>query len=178
MPFRTTARRRWALGLTAAAVAGAAILFTGGPDEATGDRPTTVTPSNLAGRRTACLAGDATEAATGSDAGAIWSALQDAARQGDLNAQQFFVPAPTADQALPYLAGLSAQRCDLVVTIGPTFGQALGAASRANPRTRFVAVAAEGQSPPNGTETVSGSSADNAREIHRRVLELSTTESQ
>jgi len=178
MTFHLTARLRRALGLTTALVAagaGIAMLLTSGNDDPAG-RQAAVTPSNIAGRRTACLAGDTTEAAARTDTGAIWSAMQDASHQRQLNVQQLLVPAPTPDQALPYLAGLSAQHCDLVVTIGPAFGQALETAAKANPRTQFVAVTSDGQPTPAGVATVTGSDSDKAAEIHRRALNLPAPE--
>ncbi|MFG2847010.1 hypothetical protein ACGF12_28125 [Kitasatospora sp. NPDC048296] len=89
-----------------------------------------------------------------------------------MNVQQLFAPAATADRALPYLAGLAAQHCDLVVTVGPTFGQALNAAAKANPHTAFVAVTTEGLPAPAGVDTVSGNNTDKAAEIRRRALAL------
>ncbi|MCG6499795.1 hypothetical protein [Kitasatospora sp. A2-31] len=169
-----TPRLRWALGLTAAlVVAGTGVgMWLGSESDDKAGLPAVISPSNIAGRRTACLTGDATEAARHSDTSAIWSALQDASQQNDLNVQQLLVPATTADQALPYLAGLAAQHCDLVVAIGPTFNQALETASKANPHTRFVAVTTDGQPAPGGVATVMGSANEKAAEIRRRALDL------
>ncbi|MGW2255694.1 BMP family ABC transporter substrate-binding protein [Kitasatospora sp. NPDC001660] len=176
MTFHLTPRSRWVLGLTAALVvagSGVVLLLTNENDRAA-DRAAAVTPSNVAGRRTACLTGDATEAAKRTDTSAIWSALQDASRQHRLNVQQLLVPAATTDQALPYLAGLSAQHCDLVVAIGPTFTQALETAAKANPQTQFVAVTTDGQSTPGGVVTVTGSDNEKAAQIQHRALDLPT----
>ncbi|MET8624591.1 hypothetical protein ABZW30_12680 [Kitasatospora sp. NPDC004669] len=177
MTFHLTPRFRWVLGLTAALVVagtGVGMLLASGNDGESA-RPAAVSPSNIAGRRTACLTGDATEAARRTDTNAIWSGLQDASQQGQLNVQQLFVPAATADQALPYLSGLSAQHCDLVVSIGTTFGQALETAAKANPHTRFVAVTTDGQPTPGGVATVTGSDNEKAAEIRRRALDLPTS---
>ncbi|MEU1286997.1 hypothetical protein [Kitasatospora sp. NPDC005856] len=174
MTFPTSPRLRWVLGLASAlAMVCVAALFALGTDDDSDGHPAPITPSNIAGRRTACLTGDVSEAGARSDTGAIWNALQDASRQRQLNAQQLLVPAPTSDQALPYLAGLSAQHCDLVVAVGPAFGQALEAAARANPRTAFIAVTADGESAHAGIDTVSGTDDAKAAEIRRRALALS-----
>ncbi|MER7773147.1 hypothetical protein [Kitasatospora sp. NPDC096140] len=174
MKFHLTHQLRWILGLTAALVlagVGAVALLTSGSDGEAGPSAA-VSPSNISGRRTACLTGEATEAAQRTDTSAIWSGLQDASGPAQLNVQQLFVPAATADQALPYLAGLSAQHCDLVISIGPTFTQALETAAKANPRTRFVAVATDGQPAPDGIATVTGSDNEKTAEIRRRALDL------
>lgn len=56
------------------------------------------------------------------------------------NVQQLIEPATTSAQAQPYLAGLISQRCDLIVTVGPTFAQAIRQLAEASPATRFTAV--------------------------------------
>ncbi|MFD9591984.1 hypothetical protein ACFWA9_04395 [Kitasatospora sp. NPDC059973] len=176
MTFHLASRFRWALGLAAVLVvtgAGIAILLTSGTDGPAAHQ-SAVAPSNIAGRRTACLAGDSSEAAARTDTAAIWSAMQDASQQRQLNVQQLFVPAPTPDQALPYLAGLSAQHCDLVVTVGPAFGQALETATKANPGTQFVAVTTDGQPALAEVSMITGSDSDKAAEIRRRALGLPT----
>ncbi|MFE3875764.1 hypothetical protein ACFXPX_15375 [Kitasatospora sp. NPDC059146] len=177
MTFHLPPRLRWAFGLTAALVVagtGVVMLLANGTDS-TGNRPASVTPSNIAGRRTACLTGDATEAANQTGTNTVWSALQDASRQRPLNVQRLLVSATTTDQALPYLSGLSAQHCDLVVSIGPTFAQALNAAAKASPHTQFVAVAAGGQPAPEGVATVTGSDNEIATEIRGRALNLAAS---
>ncbi|MFF7993430.1 BMP family ABC transporter substrate-binding protein [Kitasatospora xanthocidica] len=174
MTFHPTPRRRWALGLAAALILagiGVGMVLASGTDGKTGPSAA-ISPSNVSGRRTACLTGDTAEVTSRTDASAVWSALQDASRQSQLNVQQLFVPAATTDQALPYLAGLSAQHCDLVVAIGPAFTQALETAAEANPRTRFVAVTTDGQPTPDGVVTVTGSDNEKAAEIRRRALEI------
>ncbi|MER7667419.1 hypothetical protein ABTY61_03005 [Kitasatospora sp. NPDC096128] len=171
-------RLRWTLGLASAlAVVGAAVLlFLLGMDDSGDARPVPVPPSNIAGRRTACLTGDTTEAGGRTDTGAIWAALQDAARQRPLNVQQLFAPATTGEQALPYLAGLSAQHCDLVVAVGPAFGQSLATAAQASPRTTFVAVTTDGQAAPAGVDAVSGDDTRKAAEVHSLALALAASE--
>ncbi|WP_189920251.1 BMP family ABC transporter substrate-binding protein [Kitasatospora xanthocidica] len=177
MTLHLTRRHRWVLGLTAALAVtgvGVGILLANGSDgEAV--PAAAVSPSNISGLRTACLTGDAAEAASRTDTSIIWAALQDAARQRQLNVQQLLVPAATTDQALPYLAGLSAQHCDLVVSIGPAFTQASKAAAADNPRTRFIAVATDGQPAVDGVVTITGSDNEKASEIRRRALDLPAT---
>ncbi|MFJ9612046.1 BMP family ABC transporter substrate-binding protein [Kitasatospora sp. NPDC101176] len=175
MTFHLTPRHRWVFGLAAAlavVVGTGAGMWHASKNDGKVDPPTVISPSNIAGRRTACLTGDATEAARHSETSAIWSALQDASQQNQLNVRQLLVPATTADQALPYLSGLAAQHCDLVIAIGPTFSQALETASKANPQTRFVAVTTDGQPAPGGVVTVTGSDNEKAAEIRRRALDL------
>ncbi|KJS58231.1 hypothetical protein [Streptomyces rubellomurinus] len=173
MMFPTSPHVRWALGLVSAlTVATVVALLTLGTDDTADNRPAPVTPSNIAGRRTACLTGDTTEAGNRTDTSTIWAALQEASQQGQLNVQQLFPAATTADQALPYLAGLAAQHCDLIVAVGPTFGQALNAAAKANPHTSFVAVTVEGQPSPAGVATITGSDTDKAAEVRRQALAL------
>ncbi|MFJ7279397.1 hypothetical protein [Kitasatospora sp. NPDC098663] len=171
MKFPASPHLRWLLVLTSAtAVTAITVLLTLGTDDDGNSHPAPIAPSNIAGRRTACLTGDASEAASRTDTSAIWTALQEASQQHQLNIQQLLVPAPTADQALPYLAGLAAQHCDLVVAVGPAFGQALNAAAKANPHASFVAVTAEGLPAPDGVDAVTGSDTDKAAEIRRRAL--------
>ncbi|MFF9647207.1 type 1 periplasmic-binding domain-containing protein [Kitasatospora aureofaciens] len=174
MKIHLTPRLRWVLGLTAVLVvagAGLAVLLANGHDGGSAG-PAAISPSNIAGRRTACLTGDATEAAKRTDTSPIWAALQDASQHSKLNVQQLLVPAATPDQALPYLSGLSAQHCDLVVSVGPTFTQALESAAKANPRTQFVAVTDDGQPAPSGVATITGSDDQKAAETRRRALDL------
>ncbi|MFE4974309.1 hypothetical protein ACFRAR_19640 [Kitasatospora sp. NPDC056651] len=173
MRLPTNPRLCGALGLAfaLAAAGAAALLYLGTGDDRDG-RPSPITPSNIAGRRTACLTGDTTEASGRSDTNAIWAALQDASHQRPLNVQQLFARASTSEQAVPYLAGLSAQHCDLVIALGPTFGHASTAAATANPRTTFVAIASDGQPAPVGIDSISGNDTDKAAEIHRRALAL------
>ncbi|MFI6156383.1 hypothetical protein ACIBCA_27270 [Kitasatospora sp. NPDC051170] len=173
MTFPVRPRTRWTVGLgSALAVGAAAGLLALGWNDSGNDRPAPITPSNIAGRPTVCLTGETTEADGRTDTNTIWTSLQEASRQSQLNVQRLFVPASTADQALPYLAGLAAQHCALIVAVGPTFAQALDTAAKANPHSAFLAVATDGQPAPAGVGAITGSDTDKAAEVRRRALAL------
>ena len=108
-----------------------------------GDRsaiPPKVVANDVSGRATACLATDTATANKSDQVAKIWSAVQAAGAQSGKNVEQLIKPATDSGQATPYLAGLVSQRCDLIITIGPAFGQAVPTLAKADPAIRFTAV--------------------------------------
>ncbi len=95
--------------------------------------------ADVSGRPTACLASDSapSSAATASH---LWSVMRHAVSGEHVNVQQIQVPIARGGNAEPYLAGLVNQRCDLVVTIGEPFGQAVSELLRTSRRGQFLAV--------------------------------------
>ncbi|MFF7633638.1 hypothetical protein ACFZB9_10870 [Kitasatospora sp. NPDC008050] len=89
----------------------------------------------------------------------IWAAMQSAGTRSGKNVQQVIQPAGSAEQAQPYLAGLISQRCDLIVTVGSAFGQAVPALAKADPAARFVTVDASLTGAPGGVTLLGGDGA-------------------
>ncbi|WP_329579397.1 hypothetical protein OG500_11455 [Kitasatospora sp. NBC_01250] len=132
--------------------------------------PPKVVANDYSGRATACLATDTTTAGKSKDVAKIWAAMQSAGTQGGKNVQQVIQPATTAEQAQPYLAGLVSQRCDLIVTVGPTFGQAIQAIAKAAPAAQFTAVDSSLTAPATSVTLVPMDQA--AARVQQQVLAL------
>jgi basic membrane protein A len=169
MPRLKTTPRRWlALAIVgAAAIAGIALLLRPTMDSGT-QRPPHVTAANVSGRATACLATDSGTAASDDVVAHVWSSMQSSGT--GKNIQQLIQPAANATQAEPYLGGLVNQHCDLIVTIGPAFGQAIATVAKAAPDTRFTAVDSGLTSPPTGVIVLNG--AQGTDQIRQEVATL------
>lgn len=132
-------------------------------------RSQAVVVADVSGRPTACLAAD-TEPATREDVARIWAAMHTGATGTAVNLQELVVPVTTSKQAQPYLAGLLAQHCDLVVTIGPRFGNAVLSKLATAPGTAFAAVDAGGLKSAGRLIAVNSSSAPTLVETNIRTL--------
>ncbi|QKW18533.1 hypothetical protein HUT16_05170 [Kitasatospora sp. NA04385] len=110
------------------------------------DAPAKVVANDYSGRPSVCLAADDSAASAGT-VQHTWTVLQQAGRDSGVNVQQLVVPAGDAAAAAPYLSGLVAQRCTLVVTAGASFDGALPVVAGGAPQVRFIAV-----DPPTGTD--------------------------
>lgn len=104
------------------------------------DHPAAITVADVSGRPTACLAADARSAA-GTAFNQVWAAMHAGQAGREVNVQQLVLPITSAARAQPYLAGLANQHCDLIVTVGPVFGQAITAQLKLYPQIHFTAVA-------------------------------------
>ncbi|MFJ9693974.1 hypothetical protein [Kitasatospora sp. NPDC101183] len=159
MPLRLPSRHRRAL-LAAAVGAAAAAVAVGfalsGDDEPAAPA---VHANDVSKRATACLAADSATASGGELFGQVWSAMQTAGARNDRNVQQLVVPAAGAEQAGPYLSGLVAQRCDLIVTVGAPFGQASSTVAQASPAVRLTAVDSTLGSAPANVTLLAGADA-------------------
>ncbi|SEM75138.1 hypothetical protein [Streptacidiphilus jiangxiensis] len=122
-----------AVAAIAAACLAAVLTFSG--DGA----PPKVLAADLSGRPTACLAADTATTSRDTTTTRTWTAMQHGAQGLKVNIQQLVLPA-TATQAKPYLAGLLAQHCNLVVTVGQPFGAAIAADAHLSPTTHFMTV--------------------------------------
>ena len=67
-----------------------------------------------------------------------WPALQ--AAHGAINAQQVTVPASAVGDQVPYLNGLLALKCRLIVVAGADLHDAATTVAKANPKQQFVTV--------------------------------------
>ncbi|WP_428315876.1 hypothetical protein [Kitasatospora sp. LaBMicrA B282] len=119
--------------------------------------PPKVVAADYSGRATACLASDTATAGASNEVQQVWSAMQHAS--AGKNVQQLIQPVSNADQALPYLGSLISQHCDLIVTIGPAFGQAVPTTAKAVPTARFTAVDSTLTSTPPGVTLLTGAQA-------------------
>ncbi|MGA5821504.1 hypothetical protein ACPC54_26985 [Kitasatospora sp. NPDC094028] len=154
------------LVVAAAATALGYVLFTGDGTP----RATAANANDVSGRATACLAADSTSS-TGSDTvTGIWSAMQSAGAQHSTNVQQMIEPATTAEQAAPHLAGLLAQHCDLIVTVGAPFGQATTRIASAAPSVPIIAVDSTLSASPANVTVLAG--PDAAARITERIGSL------
>lgn len=137
------------LGLAGAAIVGVVAL--GGSDDSpkTAPHAAPIVVQDVSGRPTACLAAD--PAHSGVDA--VWEAMR-TSKPSTVNVQQLIVPVDSAERAAPYLAGMLSQHCDLIVTIGPAFGQAAATQAKDHPGVRFLAADAAGQTPDGVAEQV------------------------
>ena len=164
-------RRRFQLGLALAlvSVAGvAAFLFW--PHGRT--PPPLVAATNYSGRPTACLAADSTDGPGLPLARSVWKAMQEASKGKAVNVQQLTVAAPNHEQAAPYLAGLLAQHCTLIITVSPSFTDALPGIAKASPTTQLTAATTTDHPAPKGVRTVTGSTDEQAAEIGLQVGSL------
>ncbi|WP_031074886.1 hypothetical protein [Streptomyces sp. NRRL WC-3742] len=161
MFLRLPPRRRAliAAALGAAAVAAVVGIVLSGGDDDEGAAPA-VHANDVSKRATACLAADSATASGGDLFGRVWSAMQTAGAQHDRNVQQLVVPAAGAEQAGPYLSGLVAQRCDLIVTVGAPFGRASTGVAQASPAVRLTAVDSTLGSAPTNVTLVTGAEAE------------------
>lgn len=153
MKFPASTRVRVALAATALAAGLAVFLFAYPQNQP--KHPPKVTANDFSGRPTACLATDSATAAKTDAVTKIWAAMQDSAKPNTDNVQQLITPAAEPAQAQSYLAGLINQHCDLIVTIGRPFGQAISPLATASPSTRFIAIDAGLSQPPPDTALVS-----------------------
>lgn len=74
------------------------------------------------------------------DAAMVWKAVQTAKASAPINAQQMTVPTGKRIDPAPYLNGLIALRCELIITNGPGLADAVRAGATAHPGTNFVTV--------------------------------------
>ncbi|RKE05090.1 hypothetical protein [Streptomyces sp. TLI_171] len=129
----------------AAALLGTALavwLWPHGADEASAK----VAANDYSGRPSVCLAAD-DSAASAPLVQQTWAVLQRTSTASQVNAQQLVVPVKDATAAAPYLSGLVAQRCTMIVTAGAAFDGALPAVAKGASQIRFIAV-----DPPSGTD--------------------------
>ncbi|MFI9276045.1 hypothetical protein ACIGXM_35975 [Kitasatospora sp. NPDC052896] len=110
----------------------------------------------------ACLASDAATTERSADVSSTWAAMQNANPDHSKNIRETITPADDPHQAQPYLASLIAQHCDVIITVGPTFGRAIPLLGKANSADQFVAVDSSLTAPPPNTKLLSGSTADSA----------------
>ncbi|GLW59494.1 hypothetical protein [Kitasatospora phosalacinea] len=111
-----------------------------------GDPLAKVTANDYSGRPSVCLAAD-DSVASAQIVQHTWTVLQQSGQDSQVNVQQLVVPAKDTAEAVPYLAGLVAQRCTMVVTAGAAFDRALPSIVKDAPHVRFVAI-----DPPAGTD--------------------------
>lgn len=155
-----------AVTAAAAACLAAVIAFSGG------DAPPKVVAADLSGRPTACLAADQATSSKNPDANQAWTAMQHGAHGLKVNIQQLVLPATPA-QTKPYLAGLLAQHCNLVVTVGRPFGEAIAAEVHLSPATRFLAI--DAGTLPTATEITRLDGASSATSVQAAVAALAST---
>ncbi|MFD5464831.1 hypothetical protein ACFWIQ_18690 [Kitasatospora sp. NPDC127059] len=134
-PGRRTLAIAALLLATAAALLGYALFADDGAPN-----PAATKANDVSGRATACLAADSASSTGSGTVTGIWSAMQSAGTQHGTNVQQMIEPATTADQAAPHLAELLVQHCDLIVTVGVPFGQAVPGIASAAPSVPIIAV--------------------------------------
>ncbi|WP_431676047.1 hypothetical protein [Kitasatospora sp. KL5] len=101
--------------------------------------PPLVPASDYSGRPSACLASSDDKDAQ-PDARNAWLSMQNAAKGLRVNVQQLTVQAAARQEASPYLAGLIAQHCTLIVTVGPAFATAVPDLLNAASGTRFIVI--------------------------------------
>jgi basic membrane lipoprotein Med (substrate-binding protein (PBP1-ABC) superfamily) len=127
-------RRTWIVGI-AGAVALVAVIATVVVISHQGDSQERVAYANISQNYRVCLA------RTASDQGVpVWQALQDAAKQAAINVEQVTVPAGPAAQQAPYLNGLVAQKCDLIVIAGQGLHNVVDTVAKDNPGRKFAVV--------------------------------------
>ncbi|WP_404870064.1 hypothetical protein ACI1MP_31400 [Kitasatospora griseola] len=105
-----------------------------------------VAANDYSGRPTACLAAD-DSVASAQVVQHTWTVLQQAGKDNPVNVQQLVVTAKGPEEAAPYLSGLVAQHCTLIVTAGSAFDGAVPAAVKVSPHVRFAVV-----DPPAGVD--------------------------
>ncbi|WAL70676.1 hypothetical protein OU787_03700 [Kitasatospora sp. YST-16] len=108
--------------------------------------PAKVAANDYSGRPSVCLAAD-DSTASAQLVQHTWAVLQQSGTDSGVNVQQLVVPAEDAAEAAPYLSGLVAQHCTMVVTAGAPFDGALPTVAKDAPHVRFIAV-----DPPAGTD--------------------------
>lgn len=157
-----------ALAVVGVLAATAALIWTQHPSR---PKETPLVVADVSGRPTACLAAD-TEPTTRDEVARIWAAMHAGAAGKRVDVQQLIVPVTTSKQAQPYLAGLLAQHCDLIVTVGPRFGNAIPTQLAAAPDTSFTAVDADGLKSTGNLTVLASSTApahveSSVRTLHR-----------
>lgn len=118
-----------------------------------------VIANDFSARPTACLAADSNTATKDQTTSKVWSAMQDEGKASNKNVQQLIMPVGDAKQAQPYLASLISQRCDLIITVGSRFGQAIPTLAKLTPTTRFIAVEPGLPSTPIAVTTLTNADA-------------------
>ncbi|WP_137816398.1 hypothetical protein [Gandjariella thermophila] len=68
----------------------------------------------------------------------IWQAVQQAAADQPINAQRFTAPHGTPADLTPYLNGLIATKCKLIVAVGTDLHDTVSTVASANPSTEFI----------------------------------------
>ncbi|GLW58859.1 hypothetical protein [Kitasatospora phosalacinea] len=145
LSFRPRPSRTLTLAAAAAALLVIAAALWPWPHD-DGGAPAKTTANDYSLRPSACLAAD--DSTTSAPlVQHTWTALQQAGQDNQVNVQQLVIPAKDSTDAAPYLSGLIAQRCTMVVTVGAPFNTALPAIAENAPHVRFVAI-----DPPTGTD--------------------------
>ncbi|GAA2773161.1 hypothetical protein [Kitasatospora cinereorecta] len=139
MMTKALSRRNRLLIALATLLAGTAVTLLWWKPWTHDSTPPRVAAADYSGRPSACLAA-ADDEATRAAAQNAWHAMQDAAKGQAVNVQQLTVPAATREQAAPYLAGLIAQHCTLIITVGPAAGSAVPDLLAPAAGTRFTTV--------------------------------------
>jgi basic membrane lipoprotein Med (substrate-binding protein (PBP1-ABC) superfamily) len=134
---RTSRRRRMSLAMAAgvAIAASVATVLTWRHEDP--DRHPRVPALDYSERPTLCLAVD-DDTGPRSTAEKASGIIRSATGDRSANLQQLAVPAGAPQDAVSYLSGLAAQRCNLIVTVGPAAATGVPALSKADPALRFV----------------------------------------
>lgn len=72
------------------------------------------------------------------EAAHVWNAIQAATAHEAINAQQILAPPGATEQLIPYLNGLIAEQCHLIITVGTRLHDAIVAVAQANPNQMFL----------------------------------------
>jgi hypothetical protein len=92
------------------------------------------------------------------EANRVWPASQTAAARAPINAERVTAPVGTSDQLVPYVNGLVALHCGVIITAGPELAAPVAAVAKTHPGQRFLAA---GQPPAAANvETLPGRPED------------------
>ncbi|MBC3844665.1 hypothetical protein GXW82_44190 [Streptacidiphilus sp. 4-A2] len=110
-------------------------------------KPPAVIVNNYSQNAVACLAHDS--GAKPDDSSPTWTAMQEAGT-AHLNLQQLAIPGDSPGQAQPYLSGLVAHRCNLIITVGTRLATAVRTVAASAPHTGFLITDAPSENFPPG----------------------------
>ena len=95
--------------------------------------PQQIAYTNISHNTKICVVSTSTDTAA-----PIWHAVQTAANQAPVNAQQLIAPSKEPDQLVPFINGLLALHCKLIIATGADLHDPIISVAKANPHQEFA----------------------------------------
>lgn len=123
-------KRLFLLIAGALVVVGATVLVLLWPHD---PAPQPIAYANVSRNARICVTGTSTD-----ESSKLWTAVQTAATHEPINAQRVIAPNRQPEQLIPFVNGLLALHCKLIITTGKDMHDAITSIAKANPNQTFA----------------------------------------